>query len=176
MPAAEPWYEPLDWVLVRTPLLPVQRWRGLADGAPPIDDPRVRRALAERAGDVLCFLPGVGEIARVAGQLGGAGDVDVLQVHGRAPAAVQDAVLTAGARRRVVLATSVAAAASHASARAMPYARALSARLTRPAPSAMLHTLLLLARNACVRSVASLMRASRTATRRSQATRYAMSL
>lgn len=68
----------------------------------------VRRALAERAGDVLCFLPGVGEIARVAGQLGDVGDVEVLQVHGRAPAAVQDAVLAAGTRRRVVLATSVA--------------------------------------------------------------------
>ncbi|MEU0006219.1 ATP-dependent helicase HrpB [Streptomyces sp. NPDC006314] len=68
----------------------------------------VRRALAEREGDVLCFLPGVGEIARVGGQLGGLGDVDVLQVHGRAPAAVQDAVLAPGARRRVVLATSVA--------------------------------------------------------------------
>ncbi|MFF7275862.1 ATP-dependent helicase HrpB [Streptomyces griseorubiginosus] len=68
----------------------------------------VRRALSERDGDVLCFLPGVGEIARVAGQLGGLGDVEVLQVHGRAPAAVQDAVLTGGERRRVVLATSVA--------------------------------------------------------------------
>ncbi|MEV5841895.1 ATP-dependent helicase HrpB [Streptomyces sp. NPDC051985] len=68
----------------------------------------VRRALAERPGDVLCFLPGVGEIARVAGQLGGLGDVEVLQVHGRAPAAVQDAVLAPGARRRVVLATAVA--------------------------------------------------------------------
>ncbi|MET7513424.1 ATP-dependent helicase HrpB [Streptomyces sp. NPDC005480] len=68
----------------------------------------VRRALRERSGDVLCFLPGVGEIARVAGQLGVPGDVDVLQVHGRAPAAVQDAVLSPGARRRVVLATSVA--------------------------------------------------------------------
>ncbi|MFF7605203.1 ATP-dependent helicase HrpB [Streptomyces parvulus] len=68
----------------------------------------VRRALAERDGDVLCFLPGVGEISRVAGQLGGLGDVDVLQVHGRASAAVQDAVLVPGARRRVVLATSVA--------------------------------------------------------------------
>ncbi|MGX1561319.1 ATP-dependent helicase HrpB [Streptomyces sp. NPDC055506] len=68
----------------------------------------VRRALAERDGDVLCFLPGVGEIARVAGQLGGLGDIDVLQVHGRAPAAVQDAVLAPGERRRVVLATSVA--------------------------------------------------------------------
>ncbi|MFF8967964.1 ATP-dependent helicase HrpB [Streptomyces sp. NPDC014995] len=68
----------------------------------------VRRALAERSGDVLCFLPGVGEIARVAGQLGDLGGVDVLQVHGRAPAAVQDAVLAPGERRRVVLATSVA--------------------------------------------------------------------
>ncbi|KFG76068.1 ATP-dependent RNA helicase [Streptomyces mutabilis] len=68
----------------------------------------VGRALAERDGDVLCFLPGVGEIARVAGQLTGIGDVDVLQVHGRAPAAVQDAVLAPGARRRVVLATAVA--------------------------------------------------------------------
>ncbi|MFG3097449.1 ATP-dependent RNA helicase [Streptomyces sp. NPDC048202] len=68
----------------------------------------VRRALAERTGDVLCFLPGVGEIARVAGQLGPLPGVDVLQVHGRAPAAVQDAVLSPGERRRVVLATSVA--------------------------------------------------------------------
>ncbi|MFD7059447.1 ATP-dependent helicase C-terminal domain-containing protein [Streptomyces sp. NPDC059906] len=68
----------------------------------------VRRALAERDGDVLCFLPGVGEISRVAGLLGAPADVDVLQVHGRAPAAVQDAVLAPGARRRVVLATSVA--------------------------------------------------------------------
>lgn len=69
----------------------------------------VRRALAERDGDVLCFLPGVGEIARVAGQLGDA-PAEVLQVHGRAPAAVQDAVLagSAGGTRRVVLATSVA--------------------------------------------------------------------
>ncbi|MFI1163720.1 ATP-dependent helicase HrpB [Streptomyces sp. NPDC020801] len=68
----------------------------------------VRRALAERPGDVLCFLPGVGEIGRVAGQLGELGDVEVLQVHGRAPAAVQDAALTPGRRRRVVLATAVA--------------------------------------------------------------------
>uniref|UniRef100_A0AAU2JLL6 ATP-dependent helicase HrpB n=1 Tax=Streptomyces sp. NBC_00049 TaxID=2903617 RepID=A0AAU2JLL6_9ACTN len=67
----------------------------------------VRRALAEREGDVLCFLPGVGEIARVAGQLGGV-DAEVLQVHGRAPAAVQDAALTASDHRRVILATAVA--------------------------------------------------------------------
>ncbi|MFG2097049.1 ATP-dependent helicase HrpB [Streptomyces sp. NPDC048612] len=68
----------------------------------------VRRALRERAGDVLCFLPGVGEIGRVAGELAGV-DAEVLQVHGRAPAEVQDAVLAGGnGVRRVVLATSVA--------------------------------------------------------------------
>ncbi|WP_424863211.1 ATP-dependent helicase HrpB [Streptomyces sp. MMS24-I29] len=68
----------------------------------------VRRALAEQDGDVLCFLPGVGEIGRVAGQLAGV-DAEVLQVHGRAPAAVQDAVLAGSSGgRRVVLATSVA--------------------------------------------------------------------
>ncbi|WP_214325226.1 ATP-dependent helicase HrpB [Nonomuraea sediminis] len=65
----------------------------------------VRRALAERAGDVLCFLPGVGEIAKVAGMLDG---IQVLQVHGQAPAHVQDAVLNPATERRVVLATSVA--------------------------------------------------------------------
>ncbi|GAA1284117.1 ATP-dependent RNA helicase [Streptomyces javensis] len=70
----------------------------------------VRRALREQEGDVLCFLPGVGEIARVAGKLGGLADAEVLQVHGRAPAAVQEAVLAGanGGLRRVVLATSVA--------------------------------------------------------------------
>ncbi len=68
----------------------------------------VRRALAERDGDVLCFLPGVGEIGRVAGQLAGV-PAEVLQVHGQAPAAVQDAVLAGSSEgRRVVLATSVA--------------------------------------------------------------------
>ncbi|MFE4637876.1 ATP-dependent RNA helicase [Streptomyces sp. NPDC056773] len=67
----------------------------------------VRRALAERSGDILCFLPGVGEIARVAGQLGAA-DAEVLQIHGRAPASVQDAALSPAAHRRVILSTAVA--------------------------------------------------------------------
>ncbi|MFR9675164.1 ATP-dependent helicase HrpB [Streptomyces sp. TR02-1] len=70
----------------------------------------VRKALAEAAeGDVLCFLPGAGEISRVAGLLDGCG-ATLLQLHGRAPAAVQEAVL-GGPRpgeRRVVLSTSVA--------------------------------------------------------------------
>ncbi|MEU3689076.1 ATP-dependent helicase HrpB [Streptomyces narbonensis] len=70
----------------------------------------VRLAMERHEGDVLCFLPGTGEIARTAGLLAGL-DAEVLQLHGRAPAAVQDAVLRgagAGGRRRVVLSTSVA--------------------------------------------------------------------
>ncbi|MGY2063910.1 ATP-dependent helicase HrpB [Blastococcus sp. SYSU DS0619] len=67
----------------------------------------VRRALAEQAGDVLVFLPGAGEIGTVAGRLGGP-DADVLPLHGRLPAAAQDAALRPGPRRRVVLATALA--------------------------------------------------------------------
>ncbi len=67
----------------------------------------VRRALADGDGDVLVFLPGAGEIDAVAGRLGGSG-VDVVALHGRQPAAVQDAALRPGVRRRVVLATAVA--------------------------------------------------------------------
>jgi ATP-dependent helicase HrpB len=67
----------------------------------------VRRALAETAGDVLVFLPGAAEIGRVAGMLSGV-DADVRPLHGRLPAAEQDAALTPGPRRRVVLATDLA--------------------------------------------------------------------
>lgn len=67
----------------------------------------VRRALADRTGDVLVFLPGAGEIGTVAGALGGI-DADVLPLHGRLPAAAQDAALQPGPRRRVVLATALA--------------------------------------------------------------------
>ncbi|MCW2871365.1 ATP-dependent helicase C-terminal domain-containing protein [Actinacidiphila oryziradicis] len=69
-----------------------------------------RSALARAPeGDVLCFLPGAGEIGRVAGLLGGV-DAEVLQLHGQAPASVQEAVLRGGdgTRRRIILSTSVA--------------------------------------------------------------------
>ncbi len=67
----------------------------------------VRRALAERTGDVLVFVPGAGEIGRVVGELRGV-DADVLPLHGRLPAAAQDAALQAGPRRRVVVASALA--------------------------------------------------------------------
>ena len=62
-------------------------------------------------GDVLVFLPGVGEITRVARTLESEGtghDVDVLPLHGELPPAKQDAALEPGPRRRVILATNVA--------------------------------------------------------------------
>ncbi|HWM57460.1 MAG TPA: ATP-dependent helicase HrpB [Pseudonocardia sp.] len=65
----------------------------------------VRKALSESDGDVLVFLPGVGEIARTTALLG---DVPVFPLHGRLPAARQDAALRPGDGRRVVLATAVA--------------------------------------------------------------------
>ncbi|MEV4711067.1 ATP-dependent helicase HrpB [Micromonospora sp. NPDC049374] len=69
----------------------------------------VRRALVEQEGDLLVFLPGVGEIAAVAGRLAELRDsVDVLRLHGRQSGADQDAALRSGDRRRVVLATAVA--------------------------------------------------------------------
>ncbi len=70
----------------------------------------VRRAWAEATGDVLVFLPGAGEVNAVANRLSGLDAVggDVVPLHGRLPAAEQDAALQPGRRRRVVLATAVA--------------------------------------------------------------------
>ncbi|MGF0314932.1 ATP-dependent helicase HrpB [Nocardia fluminea] len=67
-----------------------------------------RAALASVDGDVLVFLPGVGEINRTAGLLRGLDDVDVVPLHGRLGGAAQDLALRPGSRRRVVLSTAVA--------------------------------------------------------------------
>ena len=72
----------------------------------------VERALAERSGDVLVFLPGAREVDDVVSRLRGAAPegVDVLPLHGRLPASAQDAALAPSpeGRRRVVVATNVA--------------------------------------------------------------------
>jgi ATP-dependent helicase HrpB len=68
----------------------------------------VHTALSQVEGDLLVFLPGAGEIARVGGMLSGLRDVDVFPLHGRLSADRQDAALRAGPRRRIVLATAVA--------------------------------------------------------------------
>ena len=68
----------------------------------------VRTALDGDRGDVLVFLPGVGEIRAVTAALGDPDGVDVVPLHGSLPAGEQDRALRAGARRRVVLATDLA--------------------------------------------------------------------
>jgi ATP-dependent helicase HrpB len=67
----------------------------------------VRGALAAHAGDVLAFLPGMGEIRRCQAALAGCGAL-VLPLHGDLPVAEQDLALRPAAGRRVVLATSIA--------------------------------------------------------------------
>lgn len=73
----------------------------------------VVRALAEQAGDVLAFLPGAGDIRRVAEMLAGERIPDhalVLQLYGELPAEEQDRALapSPAGRRKVVLATNIA--------------------------------------------------------------------
>ena len=68
----------------------------------------VHHALEHDPGDVLVFLPGVGEIGTAIRSLRDLGDVDVLPLHGMLPAAAQDRALRGGARRRVVIATDIA--------------------------------------------------------------------
>ena len=69
----------------------------------------VRDALAGAPGDILAFLPGMGEIRRVQAALGGCGAI-VLALHGDLPPAEQDRALggPAPGERHVVLATSIA--------------------------------------------------------------------
>lgn len=64
-------------------------------------------AYAESDGDLLVFLPGVAEIERVRSLISVPG-ADVLPLHGRLSAAHQDAALSPGSRRRIVLSTSLA--------------------------------------------------------------------
>ncbi|MBO7482825.1 MAG: ATP-dependent helicase HrpB [Kiritimatiellae bacterium] len=76
----------------------------------------VSRALKETEGDVLCFLPGEGEIRRTADALaemrarGGQAlpPADVLPLYGSLPKEEQDRVFDPSSRRKVILATSIA--------------------------------------------------------------------
>ncbi len=75
----------------------------------------VTRALAEPGGDILCFLPGEGEIRRCQDELRTAGvdrlDGVVMPLYGALPKEEQDAVLrplNGASARKVVLATSIA--------------------------------------------------------------------
>ena len=67
----------------------------------------VRAVLAEHAGDILAFLPGMAEIRRTQAGLADCGAL-VLPLHGDLPPAEQDRALRPAEGRRVVLATSIA--------------------------------------------------------------------
>ena len=67
--------------------------------------------LGSGPGDVLCFLPGAGEIERAlqdAREIGERHRVDLLPLHGSLGADAQDHALVPGPRRRVVMATNIA--------------------------------------------------------------------
>lgn len=97
-----------------------QHWVAPPPGVLPVDErgvpPRfldhvaatVRQALASDPGDVLVFVPGVGEVDGVVRRLAGLDGVDVLALHGRLPTGEQDFALAGGPRRRVVVSTAVA--------------------------------------------------------------------
>lgn len=67
----------------------------------------IQDALAAHDGDILAFLPGMGEIRRTEAALQGCGAL-VLPLHGDLPPAEQDRALRPADGRRVVLATSIA--------------------------------------------------------------------
>ena len=67
----------------------------------------VEETVAATEGSVLVFLPGVGEIEAVRGNLR-LGDMPVLTLHGQLSAAEQDRALSPASGRRVILSTSIA--------------------------------------------------------------------
>ncbi|NNE96529.1 MAG: ATP-dependent RNA helicase, partial [Acidimicrobiales bacterium] len=66
-----------------------------------------RRALAQRDGDALVFVPGRGEVSRVCRELKGCG-AEVFGLHGGTPADEQRRILAASTDRRVIVATAIA--------------------------------------------------------------------
>ncbi len=81
------------------------------DRLPPQVAAGVRRVLAETSGDVLAFLPGVGEIRGTAAELQSLSseqDIAIMELYGDLPLERQQAVLQPTTRRKVVLATNVA--------------------------------------------------------------------
>jgi ATP-dependent helicase HrpB len=94
-------------------MYPVETRHALRDIASPRDLPEaaaraIRAALAEHEGDILAFLPGMGEIARTEAVLQGAPAL-ILRLHGDLPPAEQDRALRpAEGQRRVVLSSAIA--------------------------------------------------------------------
>ena len=68
----------------------------------------VSRAMEETDGDVLCFLPGEGEIRRAMDAIPTRPGCDVLPLYGSLPKDEQDRVFEPSPRRKVILSTSIA--------------------------------------------------------------------
>lgn len=82
-----------------------------ARGLPTLVKTAVSRLLDATPGDILVFLPGVGEIQRCREflePLAASRNLSLLPLYGELPPEQQDAALLPGARRKVVLATNVA--------------------------------------------------------------------
>lgn len=92
------------------PIEHVWRPRGKRDWLEPAAAEAIRWALETETGDVLTFLPGMGEIRRTGEALGSLPNVDVHQLHGSLPMDQQDAAVRPGpaGRRKVVLSTDIA--------------------------------------------------------------------
>lgn len=68
----------------------------------------VVRALNETDGDVLCFLPGEGEIKCALATVENLPGIEVLPLYGALPKEAQDRIFERGTLRKVILATSIA--------------------------------------------------------------------
>ena len=68
----------------------------------------VSRALKETEGDVLCFLPGEGEIRRAAEGIGEPAGCEVLPLYGSLPKEQQGRVFERSRNRKIILSTSIA--------------------------------------------------------------------
>jgi len=97
-----------DTILAEGRMFPVET-RYLGDVSPTA---AVMKALSETSGDILCFLPGEGEIRRACETLGRtAADLprtDILPLYGSLPKEEQDRVFRSDGRRKVILSTSIA--------------------------------------------------------------------
>jgi ATP-dependent helicase HrpB len=98
-------------IQAKAPIYPVDlRYSVLQKDRPWLDQVarQVRYIVGETSGDVLVFLPGVGEIQRLGRMLGDLPGMDILELHGELDPEKQDLALAKGFRRRIVLATNVA--------------------------------------------------------------------
>lgn len=92
---------PITTHWLEKPLAPRSRWDDAMSDL-------IRRALRDTDGGVLAFVPGEGEIRRVAQRLGDLPETAVLPLYGAQPFKAQQAALHPTKQRKLVLATAIA--------------------------------------------------------------------